>query len=104
MNILTEQAWKDKYKDYEGDGQVEKQAVLVEWEDAYETPREAILRLNSEVIKLSKEKTRVIAFVEGGVVQGARSNRADVSFSVHDIDEGESDTEEEYEALEFGIY
>lgn len=55
---------------------------------------------------------RVIAYVEGGVVQGARSNlpAEQIDFAVCDHEDESTDdeyigcTEDEYDSLEFGIF
>jgi hypothetical protein len=48
----TEKQWKAKYRSYEGDGSIPEAYVMVEWDDPNETPSEAIIRLNNEVMEL----------------------------------------------------
>jgi hypothetical protein len=50
----TEKQWKRKYRNYGGDGSVPQARILVEWDDPNETPTEAIIRLNNEVMTLAK--------------------------------------------------
>jgi hypothetical protein len=53
--ILTETQWKAKYHFYQGDELNPRQPIIVEeWHDPYETPSEAIARLNAEVVELAK--------------------------------------------------
>lgn len=56
MKVYTEQEWKDKYKDYEGAGGEPEALVAVRWDDPFETPSEAIIRLNNEVMELAGRK------------------------------------------------
>jgi len=57
--IFSERAWKQRHKDYEGDsfsppgGPAD--IIVLGWEDASETPSEAIARLNNEVIEIAAE-------------------------------------------------
>lgn len=53
MKTYTEKMWKEKYRKYEGDGSIPKAFVKVEWDDPNETPSEAIIRLNAEVVALA---------------------------------------------------
>lgn len=53
------------------------------------------------------EPITVGVYVEGGNVQGCRSNRQDVTILMCDkdnIEAGDEDTTKEYENLEYGIY
>lgn len=57
MKSYTEAEWKHEYRDYEGDGSIPTALVMVEWDDPNETPTEAIVRLNNEVLKLAGRET-----------------------------------------------
>ncbi len=48
--VYTEAEWKKKYQGYDGDGVVTPVFLLVDWDDAKETPSDAITRLNNEAI------------------------------------------------------
>jgi hypothetical protein len=53
---ITEEQWKEEYRDYEGSEEVNpKRPVIVDWHDPTETPTEAIIRLNGEVVDLAKQ-------------------------------------------------
>lgn len=57
---ITEAQWKEEFRDYEGSEEVNpKRPVIVDWHDPYETPSEAITRLNGEVVELAKGKASV---------------------------------------------
>lgn len=51
MKTYTEQEWRYRYRAYEGAGSISPSLVLVEWSDPSETPTEAIIRLNREVLE-----------------------------------------------------
>ena len=55
MQTYTEDQWKAKYRDYEGDGSIPEAIVAVVWDDPSETPTEAISRLNAEVVELASK-------------------------------------------------
>lgn len=50
----TEEEWKRKFANYEGDGTIPTAFILVEWDDPNETPTEAITRLNREAVAAHK--------------------------------------------------
>lgn len=50
----TEAQWKRKYRNYVGDGSIPESIVRVAWVDPFETPTQAIVRLNAEVVAIAR--------------------------------------------------